>query len=154
MPELNLERLRITGGKIVYNDLQVQIQYIMENCDMSLTGNLNKDSAQLHLQLDMQALTLWHDRQCIVNNIPLQFSTFLQQERLHKRIQIEEARCMLAGVGFDVNGNLQWGNAQDNNLMVNLHYNLHAPSIPKVLAVIPPSLSSLPSKLTTSGGRR
>ncbi|MDR0692145.1 MAG: AsmA family protein [Prevotellaceae bacterium] len=151
MPELNLEQLRITGGKIVYNDLQVQIQYIMENCDMSLTGNLNKDSAQLHLQLDIQALSLWRDRQCMANHIPLQFSTFLQQELVNKRIHIGQARCMLAGIEFDVSGNLQWDDAQDSNLMVNLHYNLHAPSIPKLLAMVPPSLSALPSKLTTSG---
>ncbi|MDR3181081.1 MAG: AsmA family protein [Prevotellaceae bacterium] len=151
MPELNLERLHISGGKIVYDDLKTHIQYIMEGCDMTLTGNLNKDSAQLHLQLDAQAFSLWHGRQCIADSIPLQFSTFLQQDLAHNGIHIGQARCTLAGIDFDVNGNLQWGDAQDNNLMVNLHYNLHAPSIPKVLAVIPSSLSTLPSKLAASG---
>ncbi|MDR3184239.1 MAG: AsmA family protein [Prevotellaceae bacterium] len=151
MPELNLDRLRVTGGRIVYDDRKIHVQCVMEDCDISLTGNLNKDSAQLHLQLDIPAFSLWRDRQCMADKMPLQFSTFLQQDIAHSRVHIEQARCRLAGVDFDVNGNLQWNDTQNDNLMVDLHYNLHAPSIPKVLAVIPASLSTLPSKLATSG---
>jgi hypothetical protein len=35
--------------------------------------------------------------------------------------------------------------------MINLHYSLHAPSIPKTLALVPSALSTLPSKLATAG---
>jgi hypothetical protein len=151
MPELNLEQLRITGGKIVYNDRNMQVQYLAENCDISLTGDMNSDSAQLHLQLDVQALSLWRGGQCMADRIPLQFSTLLQQETAHKRIRIGQAKCTLAGIGFDVSGNLQWNGAQDAGLMVNLRYNLHAPSVPTLLAMVPSSLSTLPAKLITSG---
>jgi hypothetical protein len=114
MPGLNLEQLRIAGGRIVYSDSN--LHYIIENCDMALTGTLHQDSSQRCLQL-----------------------------------HIEQAKCTVAGVDFNVNGNLQWTDARDSGLMINLHYNLHAPSIPKLLAAVPPSLSALPSRLATSG---
>jgi hypothetical protein len=95
---------------------------------------MNKDSAQLDLQFDVQALSVWSNLQCLADKIPLQFSTVIQQDLVNKCMHIGRATCTLAGIEFDVNGNLQWNGTQNNALMVNLHYNLHAPSIPKALA--------------------
>jgi hypothetical protein len=87
----------------------------------------------------------------MVDKMPLRLSTFLQQDLVHQCVHIGQAKCTLAGVDFDVNGNLQWSGARSDSLMIDLRYSLHAPSIPKVLAVVPASLSTLPSKLHTSG---
>jgi hypothetical protein len=147
MPELNLERLHITGGKIVYSDQQAALRQEIDGLDMTLTGHMNSDSAQLDLQLGVEALSVWRSRQRLADKIPLRLSTVIQQDLVNKCLHIGRARCTLAGIEFDVNGSLQW----HSTLLVDLRYSLHAPSIPEALALVPQGLSTIPSKFITSG---
>jgi hypothetical protein len=151
LPELKLEQLRITDGRLVYNDRQTALKFQIEGFNALLTGEVNKDSAQLKLQLAMQTLSAWSNKQRIADNIPITFSTTLQQDLSNNRLQVAQAQLLLAGIEFDVNGDLQWGDTSNHDLHVNLHYNLHAPSIPKVLALVPSYLSAFPSRVSTAG---
>ncbi len=150
LPELNIKGVRVTDAHIIYDDRAQDIFAAVDSMYLAIDGNMSKDSAMLGLSFGMKTLTTFYEGQALVKRLPLEIEAQLSNNRVTRRMVIEQALITAGVLGFDATGTMQGGSMR-HQAMVDLEFRLSASSLPDLLQMIPAQVSDIGDKVLTTG---
>lgn len=148
--DLAVKELKIVKGDIVLDNRQTNMYAQASGLNMVLKGMLNEKISGLKLDLDMANFFLWQDNQMLVRKVDMKLKSQLRYNADSLLLNIDTAQLAVFGLEMDASGVLR-GDSAAQKIDVDLRLDLAAPSLSKILGMIPPKYVKQGTKLDCSG---
>ncbi len=150
MPELNIKGIRIANARIVYDDRMQDVFTAIDSLNLAIEGNMSKDSAMLDLALGMKSITVFYERQALTKHLPLKIKARFHNNRIIRRLSVEQALITAGILDFNATGTLQ-GDSVRHHAMVDMKLELSASSLSDLLQMIPKQIFDIGDKVSATG---
>lgn len=136
---IDIDKLIVRHTQLTFDDRSTRVYGDLQDANLYMQVSLQKGQSAIQLKFDNRNLIFWQDGQLLARRIASQFNTRLLWQRDRKLLTLGQTSLTLNGTQMDVEGTLQ-GDSLRHAWMMNLRYGLHAPSLEKVLYMIPESI--------------
>lgn len=137
--DIDIRRLVFRRTNLVFDDRATRVYASLQGANLQLQASLQKDRSALDLSFNNRNIIFWQDGKLLAHRISTSLETRLMLERSKKLLTLHNAALIVNGTEMDINGTLR-GDSIKRALDIDLNYAMHAPSLEKVIHMIPRSI--------------
>lgn len=149
---ISLRNVELRHATVTFDDRETRVFANLWDTDLSLKAHLYERHSLLAVDMRNRNILYWQDGQLLVHRIASHLKTEVTFKRSERLLTLRDALIELNGTALDMKGTVR-RDTTANVLRLDLEYGLHAPSLEKVLRMIPKSILKS-DKLTASGDVR
>lgn len=149
---ISLRHVRLRHATVTFDDRQTRVFTNLGDTDLSLKAHLYERHSLLAVDLHNRNILYWQDGQLLVHRVAARLKTEMTFQRAQRLLTLRDAQVELNGTALDLKGTVR-GDSAARLLRLDLEYGLHAPSLEKLLQMIPRSILR-EQKLTATGDVR
>lgn len=136
---INIRNVFVRHANLTFDDRATQVYADLQDANLHLKASLQRDRTLLALDFDNRNLIFWQEGNLLARRIRTKLSTQLKLDRPTRTLTLKDARITVNGTELDVQGTLR-GDSVQRALDMDLRYGLHAPSLTRILRMIPESV--------------
>lgn len=136
---IDIRRVALRHAIVTFDDRQARVFANLWDANLGLQASLHRGHSMLKLDYSNRNILFWQDGELLVNRVSAGLRTDLELDRRQRTLTLNNALLDINGLELDLKGTLRrdtTARAAD----VDLHYNLHAPSIKTVIGLIPQNI--------------
>ena len=137
--DIDIKRLVFRRTNLVFDDRATRVYTSLQGANLQLQASLQKEQSVLDLSFSNKNIIFWQDGKLLAHRISTSLETSIMLERSKKLLTLHNAALVVNGTEMDINGTLR-GDSIKRALDIDLNYAMHAPSLEKVINMIPRSI--------------
>lgn len=137
--EIDVNRIALKNTQLTFDDRETGIFSKLWNLDLTIKAKIKEGYSLLAVNFSNSNLLFWQNNQLMAHDIAMKFNTEIEWESKRKLLSLHDAMININGVSMDAKGTIQL-NTLPKTLNIDLSYALHAPSVKKLLHMIPESI--------------
>lgn len=149
---ISLRHVGLRHATVTFDDRETRVFANLWDTDLALKAHLYDRHSLLAVDFRNRNILYWQDGQLLVHRVAAHLKTEITFQRAQRLLTLRDALIELNGTALDLKGTVR-GDSAARLLRLDLEYGLHAPSLEKVLQMIPPSIIK-EQKLTATGDVR
>ena len=136
---INIRNVYVRYANLTFDDRATQLYADLQDANLHLRASLQRDRTLLSLDFDNRNLIFWQEGNLLARRIRTKFSTKLGLNRATRTLTLKDAQLVVNGTELDLEGTVR-GDSVQQALDMDLRYGLHAPSLARILRMIPESV--------------
>lgn len=137
--EIDIRRIVVRHATVTYDDRETRVFANLWDANLKLSAHLKRGHSMLALDFDNKNILFWQDGELLAHRIASRLKTEIEFNRAQRTIALHDALLDVNGVELDLKGSVRRDTVA-KALDVDLQYGLHAPSLERVLHMIPESV--------------
>ena len=137
--EIDIRRIVVRHATVTYDDRETRVFANLWDANLKLSAHLKRGHSMLALDFDNKNIFFWQDGELLAHRIASRLKTEIEINRAQRTIALHDALLDVNGVELDLKGSVRRDTVA-KALDVDLQYGLHAPSLERVLHMIPESV--------------
>jgi uncharacterized protein involved in outer membrane biogenesis len=146
--ELQLEKIEIKNGKVVYNDREINMLQVFEDVNLSVNGKMYGTSTEIKGDGKVGNFSVEYDSVRYISNVSLETTTLLNVDYEKMDIRIIENELLVNRLPMQVTGLIQM---PSDSMFFDLEFKTKDSGFDNFLALIPPGYEDYLKKIKTSG---
>lgn len=134
--DIDIRNVRFEHTNIVVDDRYAHLYSKLDDANLSVNISLKRDLSSLDFKFNNKNILVWRQGKLLINKVALALNTEINVNHQTHLWNLKDTRLKVNGIEFDVNGSLR-NDTVRKSLTVDLSYGMHAPSLEKVLKIIP-----------------
>ena len=137
--EIDIRRIVVRHATVTYDDRETRVFANLWDANLKLSAHLKRGHSMLALDFDNKNIFFWQDGELLAHRIASRLKTEIEFNRAQRTIALHDALLDVNGVELDLKGSVRRDTVA-KALDIDLQYGLHAPSLERVLHMIPESV--------------
>lgn len=137
--EISIRKVRIKHANIIFNDRSTDVYARIEKATLRLGVTLNREGGTLKLRFRNKNLLFWQNGELLTNKLSTSLKTDIILDRATRSCTLKRADFSVNGVKLNIDGTFV-RDTVEHAVQMDVRYGVHAPSVEKVLAMIPNSI--------------